>query len=351
MSVQNFPAPCQALKCARILTVMIAVMSGLMILRLGFCVTIPDGLYNKDIYFDSLKAVFITIPFIFFAYYYFKQRRDLIAALALMIPPCFVLNWIFAFEINYTIFYVGKDYRLIDADLAAWDTALSFDWPAYFHWVVSRPITNGVLACAYQSIWWQSFALIGVFSVKKRMWDFACLQIALPLSFGLTCFVATFLPAIGAYHFHGMTPTGHPGIAISFTDRAAESLLWLRQTELPAVMPNFTELRLISFPSWHAAVAVIFMLSAWSVPVLRWLSLALNVLMLAATPVQGAHYISDMIVGAGIGGIAFAISAWALRSATTGLESRAQSNDLDLWIVRGHRRARIVPAGTRSDDP
>ncbi len=144
---------------------------------------------------------------------------------------------------------------------------------------------------------------MGVFSVKKRLWDFARLQISLPLSFGLTCVVATFLPAIGAYHFHGMTPAGHPGIAITFTDRAAAPLLWLRQTELQAVMPDFTELRLISFPSWHAAAAVIFMLSAWSVPVLRWLGLVLNVLMLAATPVQGAHYISDMIVGAGIGGL------------------------------------------------
>lgn len=296
-------------------------------------------------------AIIITVMPTFLSYYYIKKRNDLIAAMALTIPACFALNWIFAFELNYTIFYMGRNFRLIDKDLAAWDSALGFDWSAYFHWVVSRPIINGVLACAYQAIWWQSFALMGVFSAKKRLWDFACLQIALPLSFGLTCVVATFLPAIGAYHFHGMTSDGHPGIAIAFTDRAAAPLLWLRQTELPAVMPDFPELRLISFPSWHAAVSVIFTLSAWPVPVLRWLSFALNGLMLAATPVQGAHYVSDMIVGAGIGGAAFALSARALRHATIGLESRARSDDICSRTVGDHGRDRTVLAGSRSDDP
>ncbi len=153
MSMQNSPAPRHALKYTCILAVMIAIMSGLMVLRLGFCVIIPSVLCNKNIYIDNFQAVLITIPFIFFAYYYLKRRNDMIAAMALMIPPCFALNWIFAFEVGYTIFYIGRDYRLIDVDLAAWDTALGFDWSAYFRWVVSSPITNGVLACAYQAIW------------------------------------------------------------------------------------------------------------------------------------------------------------------------------------------------------
>ncbi|AWB23182.1 hypothetical protein DA075_21620 [Methylobacterium currus] len=203
----------------------------------------------------------------------------------------------------------------------------------------SEPSINWILVTAYRSIWWQPFALLIVFIVQKRVRDYASLQIALPLSIQITWIVALFLPALGAYQFYGMTPAGHAGIAIEFTDAATAPLLWLRQPELPPVMPAFSDLRVISFPSWHAAAAVIFMLAAWPVPRVRWLALALNGLMLAATPVHGSHYASDMIVGAAIGGAAFAMGTWALSGKPLGSgEERARSNDRPRWSVAGPAR-------------
>ncbi|KQP31814.1 hypothetical protein ASF49_10315 [Methylobacterium sp. Leaf104] len=91
-----------------------------------------------------------------------------------------------------------------------------------------------------------------------------------------------------------------------------QPLLWLRQAELPSVLPDFPDLRLVTFPSWHAAAAAIFVMSAWSLPIIRWFGAVLNGLMLAATPVQGSHDLTDLIVGAGLGAVAFLVAARVL---------------------------------------
>lgn len=259
---------------------------------------------------DNTILLLLALPFFLFAGYYAEIRKDVTATLAVLVPVFLVMGAAWIIETQCIIFHVGHRFRLVDADLAAWDAALGFDWPTYFAWVVSRPAVNLILEVAYHSIFWQPFALIVVFIVKKRVNDYILLQIALPFAFVLACLVATVLPSIGAYHFHGMTPNGHPGVALEFTDRAAAPLLWLRQSQLPSEMPRFAELRLISFPSIHASSAVIFILSAWPLRRLRWAVLVLNGLMLAATPVQGSHYLSDLIAGAGAGAIAFTIAVW-----------------------------------------
>ena len=44
--------------------------------------------------------------------------------------------------------------------------------------------------------------------------------------------------------------------------------------------------------------AVLYIIAAWPIRRLRWPLLALNIAMLLATPVEGTHYLTDMIVGA-----------------------------------------------------
>ena len=43
-------------------------------------------------------------------------------------------------------------------------------------------------------------------------------------------------------------------------------------------------------PSLHAALGLLFMVAVWPLPYLRWAAIALNVLMIAATPVDGGRY-------------------------------------------------------------
>jgi len=68
---------------------------------------------------------------------------------------------------------------------------------------------------------------------------------------------------------------------------------------------------IISFPSLHAALAVLFIFALWPVKWLRWIALSINLVMIAATPVDGSHYFTDIIAGLVISTLCW----WAVRCA------------------------------------
>ena len=55
---------------------------------------------------------------------------------------------------------------------------------------------------------------------------------------------------------------------------------------------------LIAFPSYHTANAILFVWALWPLRLLRPVMLALNALLIASTPLAGAHYLVDLIGGA-----------------------------------------------------
>ena len=67
------------------------------------------------------------------------------------------------------------------------------------------------------------------------------------------------------------------------------------------------------FPSFHMALAILFTWGFWRIPVARWIALALNVAMAAATPLSGGHYFVDLIAGAVVALVCIAGVSWAHR--------------------------------------
>jgi membrane-associated phospholipid phosphatase len=63
---------------------------------------------------------------------------------------------------------------------------------------------------------------------------------------------------------------------------------------------------LVCAPSFHTTSAVLFMLTAWPIRSLRWPLIAVNVAMLFSIPVEGTHYLADMI-----GGVLVALVAYS----------------------------------------
>jgi len=89
-----------------------------------------------------------------------------------------------------------------------------------------------------------------------------------------------------------------------------ESGLWeaqlipsLRQ-HLVHVVDLSTLRGLVSVPSFHAATAVLYMAAGRPPGRLRWPVIEVNTLMLLATPVEGTHYLTDMLAGAVVAGVA-----------------------------------------------
>lgn len=62
---------------------------------------------------------------------------------------------------------------------------------------------------------------------------------------------------------------------------------------------------IISFPSLHAASGLLFLMALWPVRYVGWIAALLNLAMIAATPVDGGHYFSDVAAG-----LAIALLSW-----------------------------------------
>jgi membrane-associated phospholipid phosphatase len=56
----------------------------------------------------------------------------------------------------------------------------------------------------------------------------------------------------------------------------------------------------VTFPSFHAAAAVIYVWALWPIRFVRWVGLLSNSAMLVATPIGGGHFLADVIAGAAV---------------------------------------------------
>jgi membrane-associated phospholipid phosphatase len=88
---------------------------------------------------------------------------------------------------------------------------------------------------------------------------------------------------------------------MTFYEAQLHDILALREGSLRH-LELFELAGIVSFPSFHAASAVLYLWALWPVRGLGTASAVLNVLMLISTPVIGAHYVIDVI-----GGIALAV--------------------------------------------
>ena len=117
--------------------------------------------------------------------------------------------------------------------------------------------------------------------------------------------VSAALPAAGAWPYYGLAATD-PEIL------PAVSTSWpvfhgLRDGTFRLLVAVGSE-GIITFPSLHAALAVIVVAALWPVAVLRWVFLALNTAMLIATPIDGSHYFIDIMAGIALAAVSMMIA-------------------------------------------
>ena len=69
---------------------------------------------------------------------------------------------------------------------------------------------------------------------------------------------------------------------------------------------------LVSAPSFHTVAAVLYIRAAWPHRELRAPLVAVNAAMLLSTPVEGTHYLIDMILGAVVAVVAIVAVRWLM---------------------------------------
>jgi membrane-associated phospholipid phosphatase len=248
--------------------------------------------------------------------FYVSVRKDpfvIILSDAVSLISTFVF---FVMVFSYVVVFLGARLPLIDGELAAADRYLGMDWPASLKWMNEHFLLAGLLQHAYRSLFWQAIAVILILSVSGRH---RRLQVFL-LAFQFTALAASaisgILPAFGAYEFYQIVPAEHPAFTPAVTTAHVAELLNLRGA---APLVRLDDLNgIVTFPSFHAVLGVLFAWAFWPLRYLRWPALVMNVAMIAATPISGAHHFVDVLAGLAV---AWA-GLWLSLKVARGIEER-----------------------------
>lgn len=205
---------------------------------------------------------------------------------------------ILALSVMTSLSYIvtGADLPLQDTRLLAADRALGFDFPAILHVVNDRAWLIQILAWGYNAISWQIWLIIlglPLLGHHRRAAEYIS---AFVLALMVTCCITMLVPAIGVYQALGAVASDFPNInPQSYYDTL---------TEIPRLRTGALRtldlahlLGVVTFPSFHAATAVLYGWALWSVRWARPFNLAVNGTMLVATPICGGHYLVDVLAG------------------------------------------------------
>lgn len=190
------------------------------------------------------------------------------------------------------------DRPYIDGWLVAADRALFpwLDWPAMMQALPEHPRSLFLLTTIYTSLTWQPI----VFFAASLRWGSTGGMVRCVAMSGLALLLCVlpfhWLPAQGAYVYFGIAANDMPGLNLALPWVYPEKLALLREGVYTLNVDHISGL--ITFPSYHAAAAVIMARAFWDLKPLRWPMLALNAAMfLSAAPI-GGHYFVDLIAGA-----------------------------------------------------
>ena len=203
------------------------------------------------------------------------------------------------------IFYSGRTNPMIDAALARADQVLGFDWLGYARYLDRHEFLWACTKYAYLSIFLQFVLVIAVMAFSRDASRLYAYLLAQTLALSFVALVALALPAVGAYEQYDVA---HAGLKHTFgiSEQVKTSISWLRAGAHGVY--GVEDVPLITFPSYHACCAVLFIWAMWGTRGVRWAGLILNITMLAAIPTHGCHYLVDILLGMVIAALAIVFS-------------------------------------------
>lgn len=216
-----------------------------------------------------------------------------------------------------------------DGSLQRIDVTLRFDWLGWYRVVAEHRSLQWLGVAAYESIYLTPAVLLGWYAVRGERGNAYRFLACFWLTAVATLATFALMPAVGplSHLWHGAIPY------------MPVSELW--QPDLIPALRNHTvrvvdlgQLRgIVSAPSFHAAAATLYIAAAWRTGTLRWPLLWLNMTMLLATPVEGTHYLTDMLIGAAVALAALAaVRALAER---TGADATGRAAPPPAWVLTG----------------
>ncbi len=274
------------------------------LLALGLAIS---GLRLEPVAYAITLAV--AAAFIAIAYWHRIAKGDLadpklvfaLGTIGQVILTCAIVG-----PLSYVAGKMG--WPLQDQALLAIDRALGLDPEPIARFVNDHPWIGDCLSRGYGLIKWPLLGIPIVLALTARYVRLQSFMLAMSLALAITIAISAIVPAIGTYYGLQLPAARFPDVNTAAYAGQLRDILALRDGSLHE-LELFRLAGIVSFPSFHAASAVLYMWALWPVRGIGGIAAALNLLMIAATPVIGAHYLVDVA-----GGIALAAgSIWAAK--------------------------------------
>ena len=233
--------------------------------------------------------------------------------------------------LSYLLARNGGD--LWDSRLAQWDRAIGFDWLGYVRWFDQSAVAVAWLKVAYASLIPQVIALVLVLGFNNNLAELRVVMLAAIVAGTLTVVLSSFFPAVSNYIHLGLSARDFLHVDPFAGDVHMRDFNALRDGTAKVLELGKME-GIITFPSYHAGLSVVSLWGFWATRIawVRWPGILLAASTIVATPVDGGHYLVDVIAGCAIAALALAWSKRAIHwvPAPTGLTA---------WPFRRSREA------------
>ena len=243
---------------------------------------------------STMQAIGLgAVPCLVVAYCYRRLRPDVFVSVTTESFAQLLLVLTLGAALSYPLATIGFPYR--DGLLHGADVGLGLDWVAHFRFVSERPLLSLMTLLAYDSVLLQLVVLMVVLVPTRRFVRFQQFVLANAIGLCIALAVFAFMPAAGTYSFLqiGNGQLGDLSPVVTADQKVYLDALRSGKQVLVDEMSG-----LITFPSFHTAWAIFFAWAFYPVKRLRAAAILLNLVVLAATPVQGAHYFIDLVGGA-----------------------------------------------------
>ncbi len=204
----------------------------------------------------------------------------------------------------------GLNYPLVDANLAAIDSAMGFDWMEYMNYFASLPSWTSEFSTILYKSTNQLVFLIAVFLIfsgrHRQLVEFVTYFILTGILVNL---ISGFLPAATAYEYfkpgaalyEKLSPVVGEGYMVDFFALRDGSMRELKIIGATGI---------VSFPSFHTILALLLIYVVRGCGLFSWVVGIWGLGIVATTPVDGSHYLTDVIGGVVLLAITIAAVRW-----------------------------------------
>lgn len=303
----------------------------LLLLLLAGIIGVADGIWAQKAGFAVSGRAYAGITLVatvFFGlgYFYERWRREPRLA-AMLIGAGFLIGFTAAASVLNAMLVTIAGHR-IDALLARADLALGLHWPEMMRAVAAHPGLLWILQLAYGILLPEIALAVIVLGTLGRIASLYRFVLAVAIGALISIFLWTLFPAFGAMSVYAFDPAMTAKLHVAVDGAYGQTLIRMLHDGPGLIAPDSIK-GMIGFPSYHAVLALLLIWYFRNVRWLRWPVLVANLVVIAATPIEGGHHWVD-VFAAGPVAVLAVIAARRVSALAAQLDgARALSNSAE----------------------